>query len=159
MAATKVALLSGVLGATASCLAKLAFGSSTLQVQARCEQLLRSNSSSSAGWWCCCCYWTELLLVRGLGVVGMIACNAGQLGTFLEGMEAAGSVAGTALSTAANFAVSACYGHVLWGERFSATWWAGFAMVMAGVMVLSSTNATTTTTTTARHGDERPKKD
>jgi len=146
-----VALLSGVLGATASCLAKLAFGSSLQGVQARCERLLPSYNNA----WCC--YWIELVLVRGLGVAGMVACNAGQLGTFLEGMEAAGSVAGTALSTAANFAVSACFGNVLWGERFSTTWWTGFAMVMAGVMILSST--TTKTTTTTRNGEERPKKE
>ena len=128
---TRAALLSGFLGATASCFAKLAFGS--LQVQTRCENYFLSSEVQI-------CFWIERLVARGLGLVCMIACNALQLGSFLEAMETAGSVAGTAVATAANFITSAFYGYVLWDERFSRVWWAGFGMVTIGVALLSSAN-------------------
>lgn len=139
--ASRAALLSGFLGATAACFAKVAFGS--LPVQAHCEQYHYFSESTSAAppVVAAPCYWIELILARGIGLGCMVACNAWQLGTFLEGMETAGSVAGTALATAANFVVSAGYGYFLWNERFSAVWWAGFGMVVAGVMLLSSTTS------------------
>jgi drug/metabolite transporter (DMT)-like permease len=31
---------------------------------------------------------------------------------------------------------SACYGYVLWRERFTTIWWTGFGMVMLGVLLL-----------------------
>jgi len=142
--ASKAALLSGFLGATAACFAKLAFGS--LQVQAQCEQYHYFSETLTVA----PCYWIELVLARGIGLGCMLACNAWQIGSFLEGMEAAGSVAGTALATAANFVVSAGYGYFFWNERFSGVWWAGFGMVVAGVVLLSGTSNVSA---------ERPKKD
>jgi predicted phage tail protein len=71
----------------------------------------------------------------------MIACNAAQLGSFLKGMEESGSVAGTALSTAANFVTAAAYGRMLWGETFVLQWWIGLSMVMTGVALLTSVQA------------------
>ena len=123
------AVLSGFLGATASCFAKLVFGS--LLVQVRCESYCSPEYEAA-------CYWIELLVARGIGLGCMIACNILQLGSFLEGMESAGSVAGTAYATAANFTASAFYGYVFWDERFSTVWWAGFGMVLTGVALLSS---------------------
>jgi drug/metabolite transporter (DMT)-like permease len=134
-----MALLSGLLGATASCFAKFAFDPdsvSALQTQALCEAAvdLKDVAGQRA------CYWVALVVARGLCLACMIACNAYMLGTFLKGMEESGSVAGTALSTASNFVVSACYGYILWGERFSVLWWTGFGMVITGVLLLSATN-------------------
>jgi drug/metabolite transporter (DMT)-like permease len=68
----------------------------------------------------------------------MIACNAAMLGSFLEGMQESGSVAGTALSSAANFATSACLGGLFLGERFPLQWWLGFGMVVGGAMLLAT---------------------
>jgi len=89
--------------------------------------------------------------------VGMIACNAWQLGSFLEGMEVAGSVAGTALATAANFCLSALYGYLLWNERFSVVWWSGFGMVVAGVLLLSSssTSSSSSSITSSKHPQQK----
>jgi len=132
MTATSVrglALLSGFLGATASCFAKLAFEPDSFAsnwVRTLCE-----GYSDNVCWY-------AALVPRGLCIAAMIACNAFMLGSFLEGMEESGSVAGTALATAANFAVSALHGYVLWEERFSIQWIIGFTMVIAGVMLLSS---------------------
>lgn len=122
-------MLSGFLGATASCFAKLAFGS--LRVQVLCENYFMSEDAAA-------CYWIELIVARGIGLGCMIVCNTFQFGSFLEGMESAGSVAGTAFATAANFITSAFFGYVLWEERFSAVWWVGFGMVAAGVALISS---------------------
>lgn len=77
-------------------------------------------------------------LTRALCFLLMIGCNAGMLGSFLSGLEESGSISGTALSTAANFSVSAFLGYLLWGEQFSLQWWLGFSMVILGVLVLST---------------------
>ena len=143
-----MALFSGLLGATASCFAKFAFDPDSiiaLQTQTFCEAAidLPDVAGQSA------CYWVALVVARGLCFACMIACNAYMLGTFLKGMEESGSVAGTALSTASNFVVSACFGYVLWGERFSVLWWTGFGMVISGVMLLSIPN----------NGESHPKRD
>jgi drug/metabolite transporter (DMT)-like permease len=53
-------------------------------------------------------------------------------------MQESGSVAGTALSSAANFAASAFFGAALFDERFSLQWWSGFCMVVLGSMLLST---------------------
>jgi multidrug transporter EmrE-like cation transporter len=71
----------------------------------------------------------------------MIVCNAIMLGSFLEGMEESGSVAGTALATASNFATSAAYGFFLWEEDLSMEWMVGFGMVVVGVLILSTATA------------------
>lgn len=143
-----MALFSGFLGATASCFAKFAFDPDSivaLQTQALCDAGvdLPDVAGQSA------CYWIAIIGARGICLSCMIVCNAYMLGTFLKGMEESGSVAGTALSTASNFAMSACYGYLLWGERFSVLWWTGFSMVVAGVMLLTG----------AYSGESRPKRD
>ena len=163
-AASRAALLSGFLGATASCLAKLAFGGSSLSalaVQAHCEALFASTSSVDRRavivvW----CHWIiELLFVRGICLLGMIVCNAWQIGTFLEGMETAGSVAGTSLSTASNFVTAAVYGRVFWDETFTLLWYAGLAMVIAGVMLLASASSSSSSSSKTTKVPPRDKQD
>jgi drug/metabolite transporter (DMT)-like permease len=66
----------------------------------------------------------------------MLVCNALMLGSFVKGMQECGSVAGTALSSAANFSVSAFIGWLLFREEFSSRWWLGFAMVLIGTILL-----------------------
>jgi len=63
------------------------------------------------------------------------------VGSFLEGMEESGSVAGTAMSNAANFAVSSILGFLLWEEEFSTMWLCGFVLVIMGTLLLSSVKA------------------
>lgn len=143
-------LLSGALGATASGLAKFAFDANSAPVQVATRIV---SSSSTTEWLQLCknnanlCFLIPNLLIRGICLVGMILCNALMLGTFLKGMEESGSIAGSALSTAANFILSACYGYLFWYERFSSSWWIGFGMVVAGVILLANNTTTTKTTT------------
>jgi multidrug transporter EmrE-like cation transporter len=67
----------------------------------------------------------------------MIVLNTLMLGTFLEGMEESGSVAGTGLATASNFATSALLGVMLWQEKVDQIWIIGFTLVVSGVLILS----------------------
>lgn len=84
--------------------------------------------------WC-----QALLLGPRIGCfVAMLILNAYMIASFLKGMKDSGSVVGTALSSGANFVFSALYGYILWGERFSQTWWIGFSTVMAGVVLLTT---------------------
>jgi len=68
----------------------------------------------------------------------MVSLNILMVGTFLEGMEESGSVAGTALASAANFGASALYGILLWNETVNKTWLFGFCLVVAGAGMLST---------------------
>jgi hypothetical protein len=97
---------------------------------------LSSLIISSSSWTVCDV--VALALVRGVLLWAMIACNALMLASFVQGMNASGSVAGTALSTAANFACSAALGYLLWNEHYSRTWWSGFGMVVLGTYLLST---------------------
>lgn len=63
------------------------------------------------------------------------------LGSFVQGMQESGSVAGTALSNAANFIVSAAMGWLLFDEKYSLQWWCGFVMVLVGTLLLSGVRA------------------
>eukprot|EP00977_Amphora_coffeiformis_P003155 scaffold586_cov155-Amphora_coffeaeformis.AAC.16 len=58
----------------------------------------------------------------------MVAC-------FVGGLEDAGSIAGTALATAANFLVSVAAGYLIWNEGTSLSV-PGFAMVVVGTILL-----------------------
>lgn len=113
-------VLSGMLGATASLLGKLAFS----------PEVVILGVAPSAPYF--------HLGIRVFLFLSMIACNAYMLGTLLEGLEDAGSVTGTALSTAANFSVSALWGYLMWGERYPPLWWLGLGMLFAGTTLLLS---------------------
>lgn len=67
----------------------------------------------------------------------MIGTNAVMMATFLDGMNESGTVAGTALANAANFTLSAIYGVLFFEESISTMWVVGFAMILAGVWILS----------------------
>jgi drug/metabolite transporter (DMT)-like permease len=150
-----LALISGFLGAAASCFAKFAFEPDLQSVQwirSSCPVAFLQEASLFFRW-----NETELslcnvaeLFPRGLFLLAMIACNATMLGTFLEGMQESGSVAGTALSSAANFAASALFGAALFDERFSSQWWLGFSMVVVGSMLLSTVRVTPLTTAASK---------
>jgi len=140
----KLALLSGFLGAFASCLAKLAFHSQPYAAKwvEKCHnyRFIAPWDSRDRAIWAQSigmCLLAELL-PRVVFLLLMIASNVFMLGFFLEGMEESGSVAGTALSSAANFGTSAMFGYVLWQERITFQWWIGFTLVILGVTLLSS---------------------
>jgi hypothetical protein len=133
-----LALWSGFLGATASCAAKFAFSAPT-----------HGNGANEGA------IFLAPFLPRGLTAVSvalrasavalMVLCNAGMLGSFLEGMEESGSVAATSLASAANFVASAAYGRYVWGERLAdsnadgaALYAGGLLMIVAGVLLLST---------------------
>jgi hypothetical protein len=138
-----LALWSGFLGATASCAAKFAFSAPT-----------HGNGANEGA------IFLAPFLPRGLTAVSvalrasavalMVLCNAGMLGSFLEGMEESGSVAATSLASAANFVASAAYGHYVWGERRdsnadgAALYAGGLLMIVAGVLLLSTVRTKST---------------
>jgi uncharacterized membrane protein len=68
----------------------------------------------------------------------MVSLNILMVGTFLEGIEESGSVAGTALASAANFGTSALLGFLLFHETINQTWLLGFSLVVLGAVMLST---------------------
>lgn len=125
------ALLSGTFGAAASCFAKLAFRppsstmitattTTTTIAQESCPALFPKNNLAVFfqqvflfTW--ISCYWT-FILGRLLSLIAMILCNVAMVSCFVGGLQDAGSIAGTALATAANFLVSVAAGYMLWNE-------------------------------------------
>lgn len=98
------------------------------------------------------CQLTVMLPVRIICVVAMLVTNAYMIASFLRGIQESGSVGGTSLSTAANFASSAMYGKILWDELMNGLWFLGFSLVLVGVVILSS-ETTTTKKITTTNGD------
>jgi len=137
------AILSGVLGATASCLGKVAFSDSSPLTRAidSCRLLEGVEGQVALVWGrydndVAC----DFLLgsVRVCCFVLMIVMNVFMVGAFIDGMEESGSVAGTGLATATNFCVAAVYGYLVWDEVFSLTWMVGLFLVVIGVALLST---------------------
>jgi multidrug transporter EmrE-like cation transporter len=89
------------------------------------------------------------LIPRIVCLILVILINVWMIASFVKGLEASGSVAGTALSSASNFACSAFFGHVVWKESFSETWWVGFASVIVGVMLLTTVQPTDNTSSSS----------
>lgn len=159
------ALLSGTLGAAASCFAKLAFVAASEGYDEPQHADSSSSSCPAVSEWLTClgwaagggqqqqhdqdctlpqwlaCHASTFLLPRLACLVAMIACNAAMVACFVGGLEHAGSIAGTALATAANFIVSAALGYLVWkeheqGTTASGTYVPGFLMVVAGTVLL-----------------------
>ena len=136
MTKLRLAVLSGVLGASASCLAKFALSpESPIVARTRVACVQYIVGYSWAGHDAC-----DLisLVPRGLCLLLMVSLNILMVGTFLEGIEESGSVAGTALASAANFGTSALFGFLLFHETINQTWLLGFSLVMAGAVMLST---------------------
>ena len=138
-----LALWSGFLGSTASCAAKFAFSAPTHGDDAE-EGLFVLSTFLPHG------LTVASVAFRASAVALMVLCNAGMLGSFLEGMEESGSVAATSLATAANFVASAAYGHYVWGERLdsgadgAAMYAGGLVLIVAGVLLLSTVQTKST---------------
>ena len=139
------AVISGLLGATASCVGKVALDpSSPVQSSARglCNRFVPAEVVISALTTTTIpsgqvCKGIELVL-RGVCLLLMVGTNAAMMATFLEGMNESGTVAGTALANAANFSLSAIYGMVFFEESITTLWMVGFAMILVGAWILSS---------------------
>ena len=132
----KKAFMSGFLGASASVMGKLGI-SSTMEQSTATDWMLSvciaafTNQKES-------CTTVSSLAIRVLCVILMIVINACMMGQFLDGLQESGSVAATAISTAANFLFSALYGLLLFDERVNITWCFGFILILAGVWMLST---------------------
>jgi drug/metabolite transporter (DMT)-like permease len=162
------AWLSGMLGATASCMAKWAFQSTSLLsslslvkiygysilplglLPESCRILSSSSTNQHVSiekhqqWWRfyetthICALGIEGILRLG-GLAGMMVCNSLMLAYLVQGMEESGSVAGTGLATAANFFTSALYGYLFWHDDIGhASWIMGFTCVLVGASLLST---------------------
>lgn len=129
----RLSLVSGVLGAVASCLAKFALSPES---PLRRFHDICVNAEATAGGGDTVCLVAEWI-PRLICLVCMIVMNALMMGAFLEGMEESGSVAGTGLATAANFGTSAIFGIWLWNEKVNKIWLLGFVLVFCGVLLLS----------------------
>jgi hypothetical protein len=103
MTFNKQAIVSGALGATASCIAKLALAPDSpvpSTVHAMCITNLNAANMDMK----LCTF--IALLARGVCFTCMMGVNASMIYLFVDGMSESGSVVGTALSTAANFSFS-----------------------------------------------------
>ena len=129
------ALLSGAFGAIAASLAKLAFSDDTFLAVSMIETC---QSTLNAKEFICT---ASVFAARGICFVGTLALNVFMVGSFLEGMEESGSVAGTGLSSASNFVVSSALGFCLWEEDISKQWLLGFFLVITGSLLLSTVKA------------------
>ena len=104
------AVLSGFMGASASCVAKLALDThspiayATSRFCQENQQLIHSVPLQHILPDDLCL--AADILARGVFLLLVVGLNALMMGTFLDGMNESGSVAATALSTAANFSVS-----------------------------------------------------
>jgi len=106
-----------------------------------------------------------ILPIRLICIVAMIITNGYMIASFLNGMQESGSVAGTSLSTAANFVVSAMYGKLFWKEPMNGRWCVGFACVLLGVVILSNVQsaninlaaANSASSNAKKKGDEKAK--
>ena len=163
------ALSSGTLGAAASCFAKLAFSSNdklqqflSVFTKHQQQQPLSLSCPLSLSEWITCfhgntttttttttgCLVERLsschVLPRLVCAGAMIACNAAMVACLVGGLQHAGSVAGTALSTAANFLASVAAGYWLWNEQHETattntnyyTMGLGLALVVTGTILL-----------------------
>ena len=135
------ALTSGALGAAASYFAKLAFATNdwteTTVSLSSCPSVQEWSTSfqsfNGALTWISC-HGLTILLPRLACLIAMIVCNAAMVACFVGGLQDAGSIAGTALATAANFVTSGVAGYFVWNEALpSAT---GFGMVVVGAFLL-----------------------
>lgn len=137
MAIPRLAIVSGILAATASCLAKFALSpESPVRLWGRefCEHHVVTFLVTKEVEACTVLEWVPRFFCLGL----MVAMNVVMVGAFLEGIEESGSVAGTGLASAANFGASALYGILLFDEKVDAKWFGGFSLVMVGVFLLST---------------------
>jgi len=111
---TRQAFLSGIFAATSSCVAKLALDPKSriptvvcaLFMDASREQLGDAGDSAAGR---IACDMMSLVLSRGASFLVVILLNGMMMSKFLDGIEESGSIAATALSTAANFTFSVSY--------------------------------------------------
>ena len=140
------AVLSGLLGASASCIGKIALDPESLvQSKARgiCSRFVSADATrtifviGTSIQSVHACKAVEVC-IRGLCLLLMILTNAVMMTTFLDGMNESGTVAGTALANAANFTLSAIYGVLFFEESITTMWMVGFVMILVGAWILSS---------------------
>ena len=126
--------MSGLLGASASCVAKLALAPDSMLPQTANEMcqgwILMSDHSY--------CWVVSEVLVRGLCLVAMVVLNAIMMSSFLDGLQDSGTVVATSLSSAANFLMSAIYGIWIFDESMNATGVLGLFLLALGVGLLST---------------------
>jgi multidrug transporter EmrE-like cation transporter len=128
------AVMSGLLGASASCVAKLALAPDSMLPQRAndmCQGWILMSDHSY-------CWVVSEVVVRGLCLVTMVVLNAIMMSSFLDGLQDSGTVVATSLSSAANFLMSALYGMWIFDESIHATGVLGLFLLALGVGLLST---------------------
>lgn len=112
-------------------------------------------------WWFC---WLgrrlpppEELMVRLLCFVAMIGCNLLAVSTFVQGLQDAGSISGTALTTAANCLVSILLGIVVWQDPIVPSNGWGLLCILLGLFILLSNNHPSNLNTPDEEGEKEKK--
>ncbi|XP_030045921.1 transmembrane protein 42 isoform X2 [Microcaecilia unicolor] len=127
-AGTAYSVLAGLLGALASCAAKLAVTADYLREVCR---------SAIGDWFEADIYaWFHVLLRLGCGAL-VFACNAVMWTFFAKALRCSSSSAvATVTTTASNFISSALLGKLLFGESRVFLWWVGITITLSGLFLV-----------------------
>ncbi|XP_066539280.1 transmembrane protein 42a [Hoplias malabaricus] len=132
------AVLSGFLGAAASCCGKLSL--SERGVSAVCERALSStlytNIYTTETHSTAVCEWLHIPLRVVCGLL-LFVCNAVMWTFFAKALRLSSSSAqATVTSTASNFISSAFLGYLIFGESHDMLWWTGITLTLLGLFIL-----------------------
>jgi len=129
-----LALLAGFLGATGGYLAKLGFDPVSAAVPFLTDAYLCPAADAASGLSPVCEY--AGLVTRVALVMLSFACSGAGIASFVMAMETASSVAVTVLSTGSNIVCSGSYA-ILMDETISFTYFAGSALIVAGMALIA----------------------
>ena len=79
------------------------------------------------------------IVLRGVALVALVACNATMLQFFVRALRDTGSVVGTTVNASANVAVSAILGAVFFGEvdKLTPNWLIGALLAVTGMYCIT----------------------
>lgn len=122
-------IICGVFGGLATIFGKISFS----------DNWIISYFSILCGGWAAqsgYCLYVDYL-VRGLSLMGIVGCNAFIVGYFLKAMEQNNTVIVVVISSAVNFLTSGILGQVVFGEKVPVSWFAGSALIVLGMLLVT----------------------
>lgn len=127
-------LVCGLFGGLATIFGKISFSDNWIITSSAdvCSFLTQSSEF---------CYYATFLF-RAVSFVGIIACNAFIVGYFLTAMEQNNSVVVVVISSAVNFLISGILGQVVFGEAVAISWFAGSALIIIGMLLVTLSEGT-----------------